>query len=106
MQPFTASYLITPPTQVASTLTIAQERPNAVYRYARDSTVTEYILVRGKTYLCKRGADWSCVRWTRASPRMFVCRLFGVGTCLGYLQNSSPDHATYSSRRVDGIALS
>ena len=103
---FTASYLITPPTQLASTLTIAQEPPNAVYRYARGSSVTEYILIRGKTYFCKRAGRWSCVRWTQASPMMLFARLFGVGTDLGYLQNTSPHHATYSSRRVDGIALS
>ena len=103
---FTTSYLIIPPTQQASTLTIAQEPPNAVYRYARGSSVTEYILVRSKTYLCKRVASWSCVRWTRASPMSLIARLFEVGTNLGYLQDSSPHHATYSSLRVDGIALS
>ena len=55
--------------------------------------MTEYILVRGKTYLCKRAGRLELCPVDGASPMMLFARLFGVGTDLGYLQNSSPHHA-------------
>jgi len=107
---FTASYKITSATSPGSTLTIAQQPPNSLFKITTSSSTTEFIQTSGKTYLCSEiVSKWSCYSEGASSPEAALVKLYEPQTYLPYFQaaaRAAGGHATYSQKTVNGLSLS
>ncbi|MFZ2058586.1 MAG: hypothetical protein WAV54_14360 [Acidimicrobiales bacterium] len=109
---FVATYKFTSSTQELTSLTMARQGSDSLFKGTTSSSNFELITTGGKSYLCMTPSSGSasCYKETgSASSLAGIFDAYSSSTYLPYFQeaaSASGGHATYSSKTVNGIPLS
>ncbi len=107
---FTATYKITSSkgTDKLTSLTIAQQSPNQLFRAVTSTGTFEFLTIGSKSYLCSQTAGkWICLNGGKSLPEADLFAVYEPGTYLPLVQAAAKDgaHATYSTMTVNGFPL-
>jgi len=107
---FTATYKITSSngTDKLTSLTIAQQSPNQLFRAVTSTGTFEFLTIGTKSYLCSQTAGkWICLNGGKSLPEADLFAVYEPGTYLPLVQAAAKDgaHATYSTKTVNGFPL-
>jgi len=109
---FTATYKVTSASKSLSSLTLAQESPNLLFRGSTSTGTFELITLGAKSYICSQTAGtWTCFTMGTgtANPEAELFALYEPKTYLPEFQaaaSAAGGHATFSSKTVNGYSLS
>ena len=109
---FTATYKITSGSSASklSSLTIAQQSPNSLFKGVSGGSTFEFLSIGTKSYLCSQTAGkWICLNGGKSNPEASLLTVYQPGAYLPYVQAAAKAHgatATYSTKSVNGFSLS
>ena len=108
---FIATYKITSSsaTDKLTSLTIAQQSPNQLFKAVTSTGTFEFLTIGTKSYLCSQTASkWICLNGGKSLPEADLFAVYEPGTYLPLVQAAAKDgaHASYSSKTVNGFPLS
>ena len=109
---FTATYKVTGTSGSLSSLTLAQESPNLLFKGATSSGTFELVTLGAKSYICSQTAGaWTCFTLGSGTsiPEADLFALYEPKTYLPEFQaaaSAAGGHATYSTKTVNGYSLS
>ena len=109
---FTATYKVTGTSGALSSLTLAQESPNLLFKGATSSGTFELVTLGAKSYICSQTAGaWTCFTLGSGTsiPEADLFALYEPKTYLPEFQaaaSAAGGHATYSTKTVNGYSLS
>ena len=107
---FTATYTITSSsgTDKLTSLTIAQQSPNQLFKAVTTTGTFEFLTIGTKSYLCSQTAGkWICLNGGKSLPEADLFAVYEPGTYLPLVQAAAKDgaHASYSTKTVNGFPL-
>jgi hypothetical protein len=109
---FAATYKVSGASGSLSSLTLAQQSPNLLFKGSTSSGTFELITTGAKSYICSQTAGaWTCFSsgTATANPEAELFALYEPKTYLPEFQaaaNAAGGHATFSSKTVNGFSLS
>ena len=109
---FTATYKITSASKSLSSLTLAQQGSDTLFKGATSSGTFELITLGTKSYICSQSnSTWSCFSsgTGTTNPEASLFALYEPSTYLPEFQaaaNAAGGHASYSTKTVNGYQLS